>query len=75
MYGSEGGLIRNRNFVKNPNEPVLDNHELRDKWEGHKSIDITNDYRAIYYEWEVDDEVVAYFVAIGTHDQLYRPKN
>jgi len=37
-------------FTKEPHNPKLRNHPLRDKWEGHRSIDITADYRAIYHE-------------------------
>ncbi len=60
-------------FSKNPNYPQLDNHSLREKYSGYRSIDITADYRAIYKEIrEQDDEPVAYFVFLGTHQKLYR---
>jgi addiction module RelE/StbE family toxin len=59
-------------FVKNPFEAGLDNHPLRDEWEGHRSIDITTDYRAIYKEVKEGEELNAYFVALGTHKELYR---
>ena len=62
-------------FLKKPNEPSLNNHLLEREYAGHRSIDITNDYRAIYYEEVIGNEVVVNFVIIGTHDELYRPKN
>lgn len=63
---------RIRAFSKNPNDPILNNHVLEREWEGHRSIDITSDWRAIYEEVIVKDEVVADFIALGTHDQLYK---
>jgi addiction module RelE/StbE family toxin len=59
-------------FSKNPNNPQLHNHPLRDKWKGYRSINITNDWRAIYTEKAEDEEKVAYFIIIGTHKQLYK---
>ena len=41
-------------FAKNPYDPVLNNHELKREYAGYRSIDITNDWRAIYEE--VDEE-------------------
>ncbi|OGD89445.1 hypothetical protein A3J17_03030 [Candidatus Curtissbacteria bacterium RIFCSPLOWO2_02_FULL_40_11] len=59
-------------FSKNPEEPILDNHPLKREWKGYRSIDITADWRAIYKETQIGDEIVAYFVALGTHDELYK---
>lgn len=61
-------------FSENPNNPKLNNHELRREWEGFRSIDITINYRAIYQELEEGGEKVAYFVAFGTHEELYSTK-
>lgn len=58
-------------FNRNPLDNVLDNHELKEEWTGYRSIDITNDYRAVYKEITEGEESVAYFVTIGTHQQLY----
>ncbi|HVF69287.1 MAG TPA: type II toxin-antitoxin system mRNA interferase toxin, RelE/StbE family [Xanthomonadales bacterium] len=58
-------------FLKNPDEPSLNNHALRDKYEGYKSIDITADWRAIYEEFGENGELIAYFVDLGTHKELY----
>lgn len=61
-------------FSKNPNDPQLNNHALKDEYEGYMSIDITADYRAIYKEAQIGGEIVAYFIELGTHDQLYRKR-
>jgi addiction module RelE/StbE family toxin len=64
-----------RLFVKNPFELGLDNHPLRDEWEGHRSIDITTDYRAIYKEVREGEKIKALFKAFGTHKELYRKQS
>lgn len=61
-------------FFKDPNNLELDNHELRREWEGFRSIDVTADLRAIYQEEREGSELVAYFVALGTHKELYKNK-
>ncbi len=58
-------------FSKNPNYPKLNNHPLKDRWKGYRSIDITADWRAIYKEIQINAEIAAYFIAIGTHKELY----
>lgn len=59
-------------FAKNHYDPQLNNHDLKREWIGHRSIDITTDWRAIYEEVDEGDEIIAYFVALGMHNQLYR---
>lgn len=59
-------------FQKNPHEPSLNNHKLRDPYKGLQSIDITNDYRAIYEEIKEGEEKIAYFSILGTHKELYQ---
>jgi mRNA-degrading endonuclease YafQ of YafQ-DinJ toxin-antitoxin module len=58
-------------FEKNPFDPVLNNHALHDNYEGYRSINITNDYRAIYEEVPSGDKTIAYFSLLGTHKELY----
>lgn len=58
-------------FLSNPLDLALNNHKLRDKYLGYRSIDITGDYRAIYEELDEGDEPIAYFFQIGTHQELY----
>lgn len=58
-------------FSKNPHDPQLDNHPLREQYLGYRSIDITADYRAIYKERYVEGKIIAQFVMLGTHQELY----
>lgn len=58
-------------FRNNPTDPELNNHELKREWAGFRSIDITADWRAIFEYKQVGNEIVAYFVALGTHKKLY----
>ncbi len=58
-------------FSKTPYNLQLNNHALQREWQGYRSIDITNDWRAIYEEIQEGRETIAYFVALGTHEQLY----
>ena len=59
-------------FSVDPYDPELNNHELHQNWDGFRSIDITADWRAIYQEISEGDDVIAYFVALGTHEELYK---
>jgi addiction module RelE/StbE family toxin len=61
-------------FAKDPQDPQLRNHSLQGAYQGYRSIDITNDYRALYTEKNEDDEIIAYFEEIGTHEELYNQK-
>ena len=58
-------------FENNPFDSSLNNHPLKDPYEGLRSIDITNDYRAVYEEVPSGNETVAYFSLLGTHKELY----
>lgn len=58
-------------FSKNPEDPQLDNHPLQREYHGYMSIDITSDWRAIYKEAKIGTEIVAYFIFLGTHKELY----
>lgn len=56
-------------FMVDPYNLALYNHSLQGKWKGHRSISFGGDWRAHYI---ATDEKSAYFVAIGTHSQLYK---
>jgi|TARA_B100001971_G_C18214690_1_gene553005 addiction module RelE/StbE family toxin len=56
-------------FSENPNNPILRNHGLKHKWQGHRSIDVTGNWRAIFYE--TNDEWIV-FRTIDTHSNLYK---
>ena len=62
-------------FLKDVNSPILNNHELQQEWQGYRSIDITNDWRAIYRQVKFAGETVIYFISIGTHKQLYQSQS
>lgn len=59
-------------FSKNPNDLELNNHPLKAPYEGRRSIDVNSDWRAVYQEITEGDEEVAYFVDLGTHNELYK---
>lgn len=62
-------------FSKNPHDFELNNHMLRKPYLGLRSIDITSDWRGVYKEKiEGEEEEVALFVLIGTHEQLFKNK-
>lgn len=48
-------------------DPVLNNHSLKGKYLGYRSINVSGDMRAIFKR-DVDS---ALFVAIGSHSNLY----
>ena len=59
-------------FLKNPFNPLLNNHLLKGKYSYSRSINITGDWRAIYSETLENKEKVTIFLALGTHSQLYK---
>ena len=58
---------RIRLFASNQFHPLLNSHSLGGKYEGCRSINITGDYRAIFY---IQNDLCV-FIRIGTHPQLY----
>jgi len=48
---------------------LLSNHALTGRWDGYRSINISGDLRAVY---EMIDKDMVYFVAFGSHSQLYK---
>ena len=58
---------RVRIFVANPFAVALNNHLLHGEYAGCRSINVTGDYRALYFE----QEGAAIFIAIGTHHELF----
>lgn len=59
-------------FLKDPFNPLLNNHRLSGKLKSYQSINITGDWRAIYEEFNEGKNQVVYFIALGTHSQLYK---
>ncbi|HEX9503811.1 MAG TPA: type II toxin-antitoxin system mRNA interferase toxin, RelE/StbE family [Patescibacteria group bacterium] len=56
-------------FFADPFDVILSNHALTGTWQGYRSINISGDLWAIY---ELIDDNTAFFVAFGTHSQLYK---
>ena len=56
-------------FINDQYNSILNNHPLIGELGNQRSININGDWRAIFEE--VDDGQIIYFVAIGTHSQLY----
>ena len=55
-------------FEKNPFAPQLNNHSLKGKFAGYRSINITGDFRAIFKQLDRDS---IEFSTIDTHGNLY----
>lgn len=55
-------------FMESEFNPILNNHKLYTPFEGHRSINITGDVRAIYKR---RDKNTIVFYKLGTHSQLY----
>jgi len=55
-------------FEKNPFAPQLNNHSLKGKFAGYRSINITGDFRAIFKQLDQDS---IEFSTIDTHGNLY----
>lgn len=54
-------------FQKDQFNPVLNNHSLKGRYLGYRSLNVTGDMRAIYRK--TGQEVM--FVAIDSHSNLY----
>ncbi len=55
-------------FTLDIRNPILNNHPLKGRYSGYRSINITGDFRAIY-EQQGD---IFLFENIGTHSELYK---
>lgn len=60
---------RMKMFKQDRFKPILNNHSLKGKYVGYRSINITGDWRAIFLEFE-KGKVVS-FELLGTHSELY----
>jgi len=58
---------RLRLFTKDEFNPILNNHALKGKYTGYRSMNVTGDIRAIFRKEARD----AIFVAIDSHSNLY----
>lgn len=55
-------------FYEDTFNPLLHNHSLVGKYQGHRSINVNADIRAVFKEVEEDH---CMFTAIGSHSELY----
>ena len=55
-------------FLKDPYQPLLNNHQLSGKYKNCRSINITGDWRAIFKE----KDGIIYFRLLGMRSQLYK---
>ncbi len=55
-------------FLLDRFNPILNNHSLNGKYEGHNSINVSGDIRAVY---KIDSGNID-FIAIGKHSNLYK---
>jgi len=56
-------------FLEDEFDPALNNHPLRGKYKGYRSINITGDLRAIYKKMARNRAI---FIAIDNHNNLYK---
>ncbi len=56
-------------FLDDPMESSLRNHPLTGEWLGYRSISAGGNLRL---HFEMINDNIAYFVAVGTHSQLYK---
>lgn len=60
-------------FLKEPFNPLLNNHRLIGNYKGYRSINISGDWRAIFSEFvNSEGNKIIIFKVLGTHSQLYK---
>ena len=57
-------------FMADEFNPILNNHPLKGKYKGYRSINIAGNLRAVYKRDPNNN--CAIFIAIGSHNKLYR---
>jgi addiction module RelE/StbE family toxin len=55
-------------FIKDPFDPILNNHSLHGIYAGRRSINVTGDIRIVYREINENRYLLT---DVGTHSQLY----
>lgn len=55
-------------FLENPKNPILNNHKLNGEFKDYRSINISGDYRLIFFVQKQE----LFLVHIGSHSQLYK---
>ena len=57
-------------FMADEFNPILNNHPLKGKYKGYRSINIAGDLRAVYKRDPNNNYII--FIALGSHSKLYR---
>ena len=57
-------------FLEYPEHPFLRNHELKERFAGLRSIDVTGDWRAVFKESRAGQIKIITFHLIGTRKDL-----
>jgi addiction module RelE/StbE family toxin len=60
---------RVRLFALDKDNLILNNHQLKGKFQGCRSINVGGNWRAIFEESSSGD---VFFILFGTHSQLYK---
>ena len=55
-------------FFENPSDPVLKDHQLSGRLQRYRAFSVTGEIRVMYHI----HNNTAYFMDIGTHNQVYR---
>jgi len=58
-------------FLEDQNYPVLRNHSLKENFAGYRSINVTDDYRAVFKETQSGEQKIITFHMLGMHRELY----
>lgn len=56
-------------FIKDRDNPLLKDHQLKGDLLGKRAFKITSDIRVIY---QIKDKEIIEFIDIGTHNQVYK---
>lgn len=58
-------------FLEDPHYATLRSHALKRKYAGYRSIDVTEDWRAIFKGTRSGKRKIITFHMLGTHKELY----
>lgn len=59
-------------FLEDSSYPQLRNHPLKGKLSGYRSIDVTDDWRALFKQTQTTKQKIITFHKLGTHQTLYK---
>lgn len=59
-------------FLEDSDHPTLRNHPLKKELTGYRSLDVTEDWRALFKENKIGRQRVITFHKLGIHEELYK---